>query len=425
MLGVLPNTVKIPVNGYNKLYLNEGDYIMSTRHLKCKLSLRKTIQLYSPIVLPLFVLFMTCLPATSNAAIPKDDIYNPAPEGTFNVPQELKNFRVTASEPLKVTNAKEFGKYPATWWQSDPSRVIFHNGEYHFWVINKPEAKLHYRTEAAVKKHPRPKDGLSGILYMKSKDTYNWQAVSFVPLGPVGSSYDYDLEQANVVYHKGKFYLFSEGHTTNVKKYGQVCAGMVCLEADDPAGPWRQVGGDHVLHPSLDGTSFDTDAVPNPCHVFLNGKWLMYYKGTKKVTTRNGVAFADNLIGPYTKSELNPLLVGHGHFAWRYKHGIIMLMFDAWWEDNRARILWTEDGVHFVPLAEKEGTFLWGSFYLPNDPTCGEPVTNTQPRKYWGIVSDCSRRDKGEWWNLERFEWQFGADEKKCATGRGLPMAAP
>jgi len=164
-----------------------------------------------------------------------------------------------------------------------------------------------------------------------------------------------------------------------------------------------------LVAPSRDGISFDTDAVVNPRHVFFKGKWFMYYKGVKRgQPTDNGVAIADSLAGPYRKYEGNPLLYGHGHFAWRYKHGIIMVNFDAWYEKNYVRILWPQDGLHFVPLVESKGTFLFGSLYCPDDPLCGKPVTDKPPRKYWGLQSVYYRGKTG--WDVERIQWQFGPD---------------
>jgi len=326
---------------------------------------------------------------------PKDDVYSRAAPGTCKVPPELKDFRLLSSTPIKLANAKAVGHDPRKW-QSDPSRVIFHGGKYHFWMIDGFNWGI----------RNIPKNGKSWILYSNSKDGKNWKAVDYVPLGPKGSCYDLGIEQANVLYHKGRFYLFSLGLTTNIKRYGVREAGIFCLTADKPEGPWRQVG-DVLVAPSRDGISFDTDMVVNPRHVFFKGKWFMYYKGSRKgEPTDNGVAIADSLTGPYRKYEGNPLLYGHGHFAWRYKHGIIMVNFDARWEKNYVRILWTEDGLHFVPLVETKGTFLFGSLYCPYDPLCGKPVTDKPTTRYWGLQSVYNRGRTG--WDVERIEWEFG-----------------
>ena len=329
---------------------------------------------------------------------PKDDVYSRAAPGTYNVPPELKNFRLLSSTPIKLANAKVLG-HDLRQWQSDPSRIIYHGGKYHAWMIDVDHPREYQRKV-------RPADGLSWILYINSKDGKSWNAVGYVPLGPRGSCYDLGIEQANVIHHKGRFYLFSLGFTTNIRKYGQRGAGIFCLTADKPEGPWRQVG-DVLVAPSRDGKSFDTDGVVNPRHVFFKGKWFMYYKGVKKgEPTDNGVAIADSITGPYKKYEGNPLLFGHGHFAWRYKHGIIMVNFDAWHEKNYTRVLWTQDGLHFVPLVESKGTFLFGSLYCPYDPLCGKPVTDKPTTKYWGLQSVYHRGKTG--WDVEQIQWQFG-----------------
>ena len=326
--------------------------------------------------------------------LPENDVYSPAPPGLFNVPSELTDFQLIDSALLNIGNAEAFG-FNHLNKQSDPSRIIYYEGKYHFWVIDKPNPN---------------EERKSWILYLTSEDGMVWTAVDYIPLGAEGSSYDIVIEQANVLMHEGKFYLFSEGWTSNSEKYGRREPGIICLCSDSPEGPWEQVG-DFMLEPGVDGKSFDGHRVLNPCHVYFDGKWFMYYKGAKKPhnPTDNGVAISNSLTGPYTRYEGNPLLHGHGHFAWCYKHGIIMVMFDAWYDKNYTRILWTEDGVHFLPLVETKGTFMFGSLYCPNDPLSGDPVSPDPVTKYWGIQSVYHRGATG--WNIERIEWRFGPDQ--------------
>ena len=331
---------------------------------------------------------------------PQDDVYSRAAPGTYTIPPELKNFRVMSSTPLQISNAEEAG-YDIKKWQSDPSRIIYHDGKYHVWMIDG------YLCYHEIKE--RPENGLSWIRYLTSEDGKTWQSVGFVPLGPKGSAYDLAIEQANVIIHEGRFYLFSEGLTTNREKYKSMHAGIICLTADAPEGPWKQVG-DLMLSPANDGRSFDSMAVVNPCHVFFQGKWFMYYKGDRGkagVPTRNGVAIADALTGPYKKYENNPLLFGHGHFAWRYKHGIIMMNF-SWDRKVETWILWTEDGLHFVPLTEGEGTFAYGSLYVPYDPLFGKPVSEQPTTEYWGLETLVNSGATGI--DVGRIEWKFGSD---------------
>ena len=333
--------------------------------------------------------------------VPQDDVYSRAAPGTYNVPPELKHFRILSSTPLQISNTEEVG-YDIRNWQSDPSRIICHGGRYHVWMIDCHVSRIRRERKG------RPANGLSRIRYLTSEDGKTWQSVGFIPLGPKGSAYDVEIEQANVFMHEGRFYLFSEGFTTNREKYKSMYAGIICLTADAPEGPWKQVG-DVMLRPANDGRSFDDTAVLNPRHVFFQGKWFMYYKGKMgRMPTRNGVAIADSLTGPYKRYENNPLLFGHGHFAWRYKHGIIMMMFDANYEKNYSRLLWTEDGIRFVPLAESKGLFLFGSLYCPDDPLCGKPVTDKPTTKYWGLHNVYHRRTTG--WDIYRIKWSFAPD---------------
>ena len=277
-------------------------------------------------------------------------IYTRAEEGTCRIPSELGNFRKTRS-PLNLTNAESFGFDP-TAWQSDPSRIIYHKGKYHCWLI---DGYIHPPRGPLYDKYLQ--DGKSWILYMNSEDSYNWTAVHRLPLGPKGSAYDEAIEQANVLYHKGRFYLFSEGFTSNIEKYGQQRAGIICLVADSPEGPWKQVG-DLLLKGEMDdGRSWDSMFVVNPRHVYLNGKWFMYYKARRGTGggTENGLAIADSLTGPYTKYEGNPILWGHGHFCWRYKHGMLMLPFAAGTLCKRRDKTGTGVGIKPVRLGRRLG----------------------------------------------------------------------
>jgi len=363
---------------------------------------------------------LTAGQARPDAGSSLDGIYSLATEGTYTLPAELHDMKVKKiRKPLQIINAREFGIEPKSLWQSDPSRVLYHGGRYHCWMI------FGYGNFKD--------DGTSWILHISSKDTYNWSADDFVPLGPKGSCYDVAIEQANIVYQEGRFYLFSEGFTSNIRKYGQRRAGIFCLVSDAPGGPWKQVG-DLLLAPERDGgKSWDSVHVTNPLHVFLNGRWFMYYKSRRRPEepTKNGVAISESLTGPYIKYHGNPLLEGHGHFGWRYKHGMLMLPFAA------NTLLWSEDGIHFSsPLvkerkdASPEKLFLFGSLYLPNDSTCGQPATTKPIMTYWGfetIQREGSLEGPGAWdwagdwvtqghtngkavpnsWQVVRIDWEF------------------
>jgi hypothetical protein len=300
------------------------------------------------------------------------------------------------SFPENITNWESFGMDPGIW-QGDSSRIIRYEGKYHVWMI---DGFNYFR------------DGESWVLHLTSEDCRNWTAEKRLPLGPEGSAYDVAIEQPNVVYHEGSFYLFSEGWTSNTEKYGSRYAGIICLRAERPEGPWVQVGNDPVLAPSLREKSWESSRILNPRHVYFKGKWFMYYKGKAggRVpwhSTQNGVAIADHITGPYKRYEKNPLMQGHGHFAFTYKHGIVYIPFAA------SRIYWSEDGVTFSEnlCEDPSQIFLCGSIYVPGNPQFGAehadpdyPVGN----EYLGFLNLKGDVNGKKVNNMDTIRWSFG-----------------
>ena len=346
----------------------------------------------------------------------EDGIYFRAAEGSYTGPPELKSITKTRTSRNMnwIANPEDVTLSPNNW-QSDPSRIIYHGGKYHMWMIDLDRslcAEAHYSADTDFFKTPegqayRPRS--SRILYLSSEDTHNWTAHAHLPLGPAGSCYDLLLEQPNVVFHQDRFYLFTEVWSNNVEKYGHRMVGISCLVADSPAGPWALPPGvDVLVEPAMDGESWDSDRVLNPRHVYLDGKWFMYYKGIRAgVPTENGVAIADALTGPYRKYEGNPLLIGHGHFCWRYKHGMLMIpnYGDMAGEKGERWIHWSEDGIHFAPIEKSNNVFPLGSLYSPCDPLFGEPQTTDSTTEFSGFESvKAPDRD----WGVERIEWRIG-----------------
>ncbi len=341
-----------------------------------------------------------------------DGIHSRAADGTYTIPPELKRIRKTATSSnfSWIVNPEAVG-LDINNWQSDPSRIIYHDGRYHMWMIDMDRTRCPEAREWSNPNFFKTPEGrsyrpnASRILYLSSQDTHNWTAHGHLPLGPAGSCYDLVLEQVNVVYQEGRFYLFTEGWSTNVEKYGHRAAGIMCLVADSPEGPWTQPPDVNVLlTPEWDGVSWDSARVLNPRHVHLNGKWFMYYKGARSGPTANGVAGADDITGPYTKVEGNPLMIGHGHFCWRYKHGMLMIPnYD--YNDDERWMHWSEDGLHFAPILKSADVFLFGSLYVPYDLLFGEPQVE-ECTSFWGF--ETVKSSKGRDSDVERMEWSIG-----------------
>jgi hypothetical protein len=345
-----------------------------------------------------------------------DGIFSLAPEGSVSIPPEL--FRVqktrTSSDLNWIVNPDDVGLSLGNW-QSDPSRIIYHDGRYHMWMIDLDRTQCAEAHEwnggdfFATDEGRNFRPAVSRILYLTSEDTHQWTAHGHLPLGPEGSCWDLLLEQVNVVYHEGRFYMFTEVWTTNAETYGNRVAGVACLTADSPEGPWSPPPGAEILiTPKQDDTSWDGRRVLNPRHVHLGDKWLMYFKGGQGgMRTHNGLAVADSITGPYEKVGDTPLLAGHGHFCWRYKHGLIMMPNHDYEDESGERWLhWSEDGVHFAPILKSDQVFMFGALYVPNDPLFGEPQSDQTPTTLWGFetIKSVNGRD----FDVERIEWTIG-----------------
>jgi hypothetical protein len=99
---------------------------------------------------------------------------------------------------------------------------------------------------------------------------------------------------------------------------------------------------------------FDSHKVHDPCLMFFNNKFYLYYKGEQmgeEITwggreIRHGVAIANNPQGPYIKSKYNPISnSGHEICVWHYNNGIASLITTDGPERNT--IQWAPDGINF------------------------------------------------------------------------------
>ena len=303
-----------------------------------------------------------------------------APDVYENMPPELKGIQLQPSQIEIMSDDYNLGD-----WQESPSKIIYHEGWYHMWIIDIPQGG---RNEA----------GKSTITYMKSLDGLLWLDQDKLPLGEKGSIDDAMRLAPDVIKHEGRFYLFYEPMTTNIEKYRQRRCGIAALVADQPEGPWTYAVEELLLSPSIDNPeAWDHLFVANPRIEFLNGKWFMYYKAKSLDSnkTKNGVATADKLLGPYTKYDGNPLMGGHSANLIKYKHGLIYMNY------HKHAFYWTEDGFRFVEIRKfGKGTGMaeemnWSTFYLPNNPLYGGDSSLPDATRLWGVSSRWADREQG------------------------------
>ena len=166
--------------------------------------------------------------------------------------------------------------------------------------------------------------------------------------------------------HEGKYYLVYQ--TVQFPYTNRQIEQIAIAHANSPFGPWVKSTAP-ILSPSMDGEwlgeednrfhvkskgSFDSHKVHDPCLLVFNGKFHLYYKGETMGEEMNfggreikhGVAIADNILGPYHKSEYNPISSsGHEVVVWNYKGGVASLLTTDGPEKNT--IQFAPDGINF------------------------------------------------------------------------------
>jgi len=247
----------------------------------------------------------------------------------------------------------------------DPSGLIYKDGKYFVWYT----------------KSVGPSDGFAGdiekdkvfpwdrcdIWFATSVDGWTWKEEGIaIPRGVSGAYDDRSVFTVEVLEHDGIYYLtyqtVKSPYTIRVKNQ----VGIAW--SDSPYGPWTK-SASPILSPSENGIwdgdednrfkvirkgDFDSHKVHDPCLLFFNDKFYLYYKGEQmgeEITfggrqIRHGVAISDKPLGPYVKSPYNPISnSGHEICVWHYNGGIASLITTDGPEKNT--IQWSPEGINF------------------------------------------------------------------------------
>lgn len=315
-------------------------------------------------------------------------------------PQWLTEFDV---HPLKGDFAYQKGVI-----RRDPSSVIFLDGLYHCWYT-KGEGETVGFGSANLSDKVFPWD-LTEVWHATSVDTETW--IEQGPAVVAGNSGAYDdraIFTPEIFVHNNIYYLVYQ--TVKTPYTNRQFEHVAIAYADSPFGPWTK-SSSPILSPSQDGEwlgdkdsrfevkskgSFDSHKVHDPCLLFFNDKFYLYYKGETMGEGMNfggreikhGVAIADDVLGPYVKSPLNPISnSGHEVVVWNYRGGVATLLTTDGPEKNT--IQFAEDGLNFdIKAHVKGGPEAVGLFR--DDIALTEP-----PGLSWGL---CHKYDSSWNWN--------------------------
>ncbi|MBM7035219.1 glycoside hydrolase family 117 protein [Vibrio ulleungensis] len=256
----------------------------------------------------------------------------------------------------------------------DPSSVIEVDGVYHCWYT-----KGEGETVGFGSSNPDDKVfqwDLTEVWHATSKDGVDWKEQGrAIARGESGSYDDRAVFTPEVLHHDGYYYLVYQ--TVQAPYVNRQFEEIAIAKSDSPFGPWVK-SPEPILSPSRDGEwlgeadsrlsvkskgSFDSHKVHDPCLLVFNGKFHLYYKGEimgEEMTfsgreIKHGVAIADDILGPYTKSPYNPISnSGHEVAVWLQEGGVASLLSTDGAERNT--IQWSPDGINFSIMSHIKWT---------------------------------------------------------------------
>ncbi len=314
----------------------------------------------------------------------------------------------------------------------DPSSVIKYNNKYYVWYSRKLTQTSTYFGTNNLNDNVFPWD-YSDVYYATSTDGFDWKEEGpAVERGPAGSFDDRSVFTPEVFAHNDKFYLVYQ--VVKSPYIERVKNNVAMAVADSPNGPWRKLAAP-ILRPSHNGVwtagsksrfdadvkgDFDSHKVHDPCLMLYKNKFYLYYKGERmgednfcgEREIRWGVAIADNIEGPYVKSEYNPITnTGHEVSVWNYNDGIAIIQkLDG---PEIGSIQFAPDGVNFEMMGTASGTAGRNGNEVPDALGIFRPetISTTDPKfgVSWGLSHhlDFSRAANGAtggWMYLRRFD---------------------
>ncbi len=295
----------------------------------------------------------------------------------------------------------------------DPSSVILVDDTYYVYYTKSYGAHVgFYSGDLSAKVFPWDH---SEIWYATSSDGYEWKEQGVVlQRGSEGSYDDRSVFTAEIMKYNGDFYLV---YQTVQHPYVNRCFECIAIaKSSSPCGPFVKSDAP-ILEPTGDGVwkgdsdnrfevekkgSFDSQKVHDPLLFHYRDKFYLYYKGEPMGEevfmggreTKWGVAIADDIWGPYVRSEYNPITnSGHETCLWKYGEGIAAFLRTDGVEKNTLQ--YAQDGINFeIKSVIKGGPEASGPYrpdVIPEDPLEGMK---------WGL----SHNVDGEWGYIIRFD---------------------
>lgn len=290
----------------------------------------------------------------------------------------------------------------------DPSKVILANGKYYVWYTHRHTPTPPQGAKNCNDTIPSSDWDLADIWYATSEDGFTWkeQGVA-VPRPPKPNVGWRSVSTTDILVWKGKYYLYYQGFMEASGKRGDDCPVAVSY-ADSPDGPWTP--HNEIVIPNGAEGEWDQYSIHDPYPLVYKGKIYLYYKsdfdGDPRLVRMQGLAIADNPLGPFEKHPLNPVInSGHETTLFPFKEGVAALVIRD--GNEHFTIQYAEDGVNFNIVSitslmpNAAGPFIPDAFTDTKD---GRGIT-------WGIshFTHVATRDKNHS-VLTRFDCDLSLD---------------
>ena len=267
----------------------------------------------------------------------------------------------------------------------DPSKVIKVGDTYYVWYSRRRTAERWLGIESATETRPAWDWDLAEIWCATSEDGFHWQERGLaVPRGRPGSYDDRAVFTPDILVHQGKYYL-----------YYQVIQGVwrhrsrhqiAVAWSDSPDGPWTKsarpvltngergafIGDQDDPDAIAEFGAWDSHKLHDPYVLVYRGQIWLYYKGVgygrhyrHDLGIGWGVAMADDPLGPFRKSPLNPVTnSGHETFLYPWREGIVAITSLEGPEKNTVQ--YAIDGLNFQVVGKVTTPPVAAGPYVPD-----------------------------------------------------------
>jgi hypothetical protein len=287
-------------------------------------------------------------------------------------------------------NGFDYHDHDGTISRRDPSKIILVNAQYYVWYTKRHTVTPPQGADHCSDVIPSTDWDLAEIWYATSVDGFTWQEQGVAIQRPAKPNLGWrSVSTPDILVWQGKYYLYYQAFMEASGTKGDHCP--VTLSVSNTAdGPWQACGKTIVANG--ESGSWDQYSIHDPYLLVYRGKIHLYYKSAygdrPDYLVGNGLAVADNPLGPFKKHPLNPILnSGHETTYFPFKEGIAALAIRNGNENNT--IQYSPDGVSFsiasvtsmMPVAA--GPFLSDAF---SDNGCGKGLQ-------WGLSHFSDKQD--------------------------------